>query len=69
MRHKILRSKRKKRSRSKRKIMRRKTLRGGFFSDANYFLQKGISFLSVDPVPPIGNSSIPIPPFPYFQNK
>ena len=51
------------------KTKRYRTIKGGFFSDANYFIQKGISFMSVDPTAPIGNTSLPVPPFPYFQDK
>lgn len=61
-------SKRKYRNRSKRGRTRR-TLKGGFLSEASYFMNKVDSFFSVDPTPPIGNASVPVPPFPYSQTK
>jgi hypothetical protein len=46
-----------------------KTLKGGFLSEASYFVNKVDSFFSVDPTPPLGNAPDPVPPFPYFQTK
>ena len=56
-----------KKNRNKRYV--RKTIKGGFLSEASYFGNKVYSFISVDPTPPFGNTSIPVPPFPYFQTK
>lgn len=60
---------RKDRTKTKRSKRKSRTFKGGFFSDANYFIQKGVSFMSVDPPAAFGNPTMPVPPFPYFQNK
>jgi len=39
-------------------------MKGGFLS---YFISKGASIFSVDPVAPSGNPSLPVNPFSYFQ--
>ena len=55
--------------RQKGKFNKKKIFRGGFLSDLSYLMNEGTAFFSVDPNPPQGNPSNPVPPFPYFQTN
>jgi hypothetical protein len=54
---------------TRKKKTKRKTFRGGFLSELSYFFNEGAGFFLVDPPPPSGNPSTPVPPFPYFQTN